>query len=64
MTTAGVLVLIRDFPERQWLSIPDLINPWHDVLLQIRKYINQGSRCGGGARASVWFLYTVEMKYT
>lgn len=37
MTTAGVLVLITDFLERQWPSIPDLINPWHDVLLQIRK---------------------------
>lgn len=27
MTTAGTLVLIRDMQERQWLSIPDLINP-------------------------------------
>lgn len=53
MTTASILVLIRDILERQWLSIPDLINHWHDVLLQITKKINQGSRCGGGARASV-----------
>lgn len=37
MTTAGTLVLIRDMQERQWLSIPDLINPWHDVLLKITK---------------------------
>lgn len=27
MTTAGTLVLLRDMQERQWLSIPDLINP-------------------------------------
>lgn len=27
MTTAIALVLIKDMQERQWLSIPDLINP-------------------------------------
>lgn len=37
MTTAGTLVLIRDMQERQWLSIPDLINPWHDLPLKITK---------------------------
>lgn len=37
MTTAGTLVLIRDMQQRQWLSIPDLINPWHDALLKITK---------------------------
>lgn len=37
MTTAGALVLIRDMQERQWLSIPDLINPWRDLLLKITK---------------------------
>lgn len=57
MTTAGTLVLIRDMQERQWLSIPDLINPWHDVLLEITTQINQESRHGdGGARASAWLL--------
>ncbi len=37
MTTASTLVLIRDIQERQWLSIPDLINPQHDGLLEITK---------------------------
>lgn len=63
MTTAGTLVLIRDMQERQWLSIPDLINPWYDVPLEITKQINQESRQGGFARASVWFLCMVAMKY-
>ena len=53
MTAAGTLVLIGDMQERQWLSIPDLINPWRDVPLQITTEINQESRHGGGARASV-----------
>lgn len=37
MTTASTLVLIRGMQERQWLSIPDLINRWHDVPLKITK---------------------------
>lgn len=37
MTTAGTFVLMRDMQERQWLSILDLINPWHDVPLKITK---------------------------
>lgn len=53
MTTAATLVLLRDMQERQWLSIPDLISPWHDVLLEITTRINQESRHVGGARASV-----------
>lgn len=64
MTTADTLVLIRDMQERQWLSIPDLINPWHDIPLKITKWIHQESRHGGGARASVLFLCLLVMKYT
>lgn len=37
MTTASTLVLIRDMQQRQWLSIPDLINLGHDVILEITK---------------------------